>query len=72
MKPIKLGMRNFLAYREATLDFTGWHIACLYGDNGAGKSSVVDAITWALFGKARGKRDDELIHLGQDEAFARD
>jgi exonuclease SbcC len=28
---------------------------------------LLDAITWALWGKARAKRDDDLIHLGQAE-----
>jgi exonuclease SbcC len=49
------------------LDFSGIHIACLAGDNGAGKSALLDAITWALWGKARARRDDELIYQSQTE-----
>lgn len=56
-----------MGYRQATLDFQGIHLAVLTGENGAGKSSLLDAITWALWGKARARRDDELIHLGQSE-----
>ena len=68
MLPIRLEMRNFLAYRApAPLSFEGIELACLSGDNGAGKSSLLDAITWALWGRARAKRDEELIHHGQDE-----
>lgn len=68
MLPIRLEMRNFLAYRApAPVYFEGIHLACLSGENGAGKSSLLDAITWALWGKARAKRDDELIHQGQNE-----
>jgi len=68
MIPIRLELENFLCYRKPDpLDFSGIHIACLAGDNGAGKSSLLDAITWALWGRARARRDDELIHLGQDE-----
>jgi exonuclease SbcC len=68
MIPIKLELRNFLAYRDPEpLDLSGLHVACLAGANGAGKSSLLDAITWALWGKARAHRDDELIHLGQTE-----
>jgi exonuclease SbcC len=60
-----------MAYREASLDFEGVRLAVLTGENGAGKSSLLDAITWTLWGKAarfKTKRsDDELIHLGQSE-----
>jgi len=65
--PVKLSLTNFMCYRHAVVDFSGIHVACLSGDNGAGKSALLDAITWALWGKARARRDDELIHLGQDE-----
>jgi exonuclease SbcC len=68
--PIKLKLRNFMAYRESSLDFQGIHLAVLTGENGAGKSTLLDAITWALWGRARAKRDDELIHLGQSEMEA--
>ncbi|NIN69405.1 MAG: hypothetical protein GTO63_32915 [Anaerolineae bacterium] len=66
MIPLKLEMRNFMCYgKQATsLDFTGIHLACLAGDNGHGKSALMDAMTWALWGKARTQRDDDLIHLG--------
>jgi exonuclease SbcC len=68
MIPLKLQLRNFMCYREPEpLDFSGIHLACLAGDNGHGKSALLDAITWALWGKARAKHDDELIHLGQKE-----
>jgi exonuclease SbcC len=65
MIPLRLEIQNFLAYRTpAPLDFSGVHVAVLCGDNGAGKSSLLDAITWALWGKARAKTDAELIHQG--------
>jgi exonuclease SbcC len=57
-----------MCYRDLPpLDFDGIHLACLTGANGHGKSALLDAMTWALWGKARAKRDDELIHLGQSE-----
>ena len=68
MVPVRLLLRNFLSYRDRTeVDFSGIHVACLSGDNGHGKSALLDAITWALWGKARTDRDDELVHLGQTE-----
>lgn len=70
MVPILLELRNFLPYkRPDPLDFSGIHVACLVGRNGAGKSSLLEAMVWALWGRARdGKRsDDELIHFGEKE-----
>jgi len=67
MIPQKLSLSNFMCYRQATVDLSGIHVACLSGDNGAGKSALLDAMTWALWGKARARRDDEMIYLGQKE-----
>ena len=70
MIPVKLNIRNFLSYREnvPALDFTGLHVACLCGDNGHGKSALLDAITWCLWGQARGQVQDDLVSYGADEA----
>lgn len=63
MIPIHLKLSGFLSYREpAEVDFTTFHLACISGANGAGKSSLLDAMTWALFGQAR-KRDESVINL---------
>ncbi len=44
------------------IDFTSFDLACISGNNGAGKSAILDAITWALFGRAR-KHDESIINL---------
>jgi DNA repair protein SbcC/Rad50 len=69
MIPVRLKLRNFMCYREdvPTLDFSGIHLACLSGDNGNGKSAIIDAITWALWGEARSKSADDLINTTQNE-----
>jgi len=69
MIPIKLALRNFMPYRDNVppLYFDGIHTACISGDNGNGKSALIDAMTWALWGKTRAKSDDDLIHSGQTE-----
>ena len=70
MIPVRLEIQNFLAYcTPQPIRYEGIHLACLTGANGAGKSSMLDAITWALWGRARGKRDDDLIHLGEQHAM---
>ena len=71
MIPVSLSLKNFLSYGEDVppLDFTEFDIACLSGNNGHGKSAILDAITWALWGEARkasGDRSpsDGLLRLG--------
>ena len=66
MIPLQLTLKNFLSYREASLDFRGLHTACICGANGAGKSSLLEAITWVLWGKSRIASDDEIIHGGAE------
>ncbi|MCJ7624499.1 MAG: SMC family ATPase [Anaerolineaceae bacterium] len=62
MIPINLSVSGFLSYREPVeLSFSDFDLACISGANGSGKSALLDAITWALFGQAR-RRDDELIN----------
>ena len=77
MIPRKLVLRNFMCYRDElpALDFDGIQIACLSGENGAGKSALLDAMTWALWGQARLKSDDDLksypvIIVGDPKGFA--
>jgi len=66
MIPIHLRISGFLSYRDTVeLDFEAIDLACISGHNGAGKSSLLDAITWSLFGEARGKSSD-VINLNAD------
>ena len=66
MIPQHLRIAGFLSYRDPVeLDFNHFDLACISGQNGAGKSSLLDAITWSLFGEARGKSSD-VINLSLD------
>lgn len=69
MIPRQLTLKNFLSYQDATVDFTGLHVACICGANGAGKSSLLEAIAWALWGSSRVAIEDDVIHLGTSEAL---
>jgi DNA repair protein SbcC/Rad50 len=71
MVPVELRLSNFLSYGAAapSLDFEQFHVACLSGRNGQGKSALLDAMTWALWGEARKsagshKPDEELVRVG--------
>ncbi|MEI7645019.1 MAG: SMC family ATPase [Chloroflexales bacterium] len=72
MIPTTLSIRNFMCYRAEAdgqpleLNLDGLHVVCLSGENGAGKSAMLDAITWALWGQAR-TPDDDLIAQGESE-----
>ncbi|WP_417174548.1 AAA family ATPase, partial [Alistipes putredinis] len=43
-------LRNFKGLRDVSFDFDG-HNATIIGDNGTGKTTIFDALTWVLFGK---------------------
>ncbi len=59
-----------MCYRDnvAPLSFAGIHTASISGGNGHGKSALIDAMTWALWGQSRARRDDDLVHAGTTEA----
>jgi exonuclease SbcC len=74
MIPHKLQLKNFLSYGSTlqTIDFGTYHLICLSGKNGHGKSALLDAMTWAVWGQARKtntsvKADQGLLRLGQTQ-----
>lgn len=66
MKPLHLSIEGFMAFRDRVeLDFTDKALFVLMGPTGSGKSSVLDAIAFALFGETprMGPRDlKKLLH----------
>jgi exonuclease SbcC len=65
MIPVTLQLSNFLSYGSNVplLDFTRFNIANLSGGNGQGKSALLDALTWALWGEGR-KAQQEKRPIG--------
>src|ERR1700678_3186585 len=51
MRPITLDMHGFASFRdEARVDISDADFFALVGPTGAGKSTVIDAMTFALYG----------------------
>ncbi|MEM4271211.1 MAG: SMC family ATPase [Candidatus Pacearchaeota archaeon] len=66
----KIYLKNIRSYKEATIEFpTGSTL--LMGDIGSGKTSVLLAIEFALFGLQPGQKGNSLIRSNEEEAFVK-
>ena len=68
MKPLKITMSAFGSYAgEVTVDFekAGHGIFLITGDTGAGKTTIFDAIAFALFGESSGRKRDGSMMRSQ-------
>jgi exonuclease SbcC len=61
---------DFLSHSDTKLEFKDG-VTIFVGDNGAGKSSVIDAITYALFGKHTRSDVKSLIRRGTNQGYAK-
>lgn len=69
MRPLRLRVEGLTSFREpAEVDFTGLSLFAITGATGAGKSSLIDAMLLALFGRAPrvGREHNQLISHGMD------
>ncbi len=57
---------NFLSHSNSKVSFEKG-VTVIYGHNGAGKSSIIDAIKFALFGEKRGASISDLIRRGEQD-----
>ncbi len=67
MRPLRLRLRGLRSYREDTaLDLAGLGLFALVGDTGAGKSSLLEAICFALYGSSTWDRRSprDLVSTG--------
>jgi DNA repair protein SbcC/Rad50 len=52
MKPNKLTLEGFTSFRQPTeIDFSGLDLFAITGATGSGKTSIIDALTYALYGR---------------------
>lgn len=73
MRPLELRLRGFRSYsgvEEHGFDFQGRHLIAIVGPTGAGKSTILDAISFALYGRTPriGKAVSTLINQRAKEA----
>ncbi len=63
MRPRRLELEGFSAFRErAEVDFSDAELFALVGPTGAGKSSVIDAMVFALYGSVPRYESENLVH----------
>lgn len=61
----KINLTNFRQYRSAEIVFSDG-ITAIVGRNGSGKTTILEAIAWALYGECRNVKDS-LQHLWADD-----
>jgi DNA repair protein SbcC/Rad50 len=68
MRPVRLELKGFTSFRDdQAIDFDGLDLFAIAGPTGSGKSSILDAITYALYGSVDrvGKQVAQLVSQGQ-------
>lgn len=67
MKPISLEMKAFGSYQQEKIDFSRANggLFLITGDTGAGKTTIFDAMTYALYDKTSGGMRDGRMMLSQ-------
>src|SRR6185295_8906783 len=77
MEPLRLYVKDFYAIADGEIDFTKFSSALILGyyennplmSNGAGKSSVFEAISWVIFNETRQTKVDDVIRWTANEAL---
>ena len=53
-------LKNYRKFKEVTIDFPDG-VTGVIGLNGVGKSTIIEAIAWALFGTVAARTSSDLI-----------
>ncbi len=76
MLPIRLIIENYQIHKKSEIDFTKFDSALIIGtkknndakSNGVGKSTILDAIEYAMFGTHQKRILDNIIRKGETKA----
>lgn len=72
MRPLQLELTAFRSYDRATIDLRPHELVVITGDTGAGKTSLLDAVCFALFGRTpESSRPRDLLTLGHGHGEVR-
>lgn len=62
----KLTLKNFKSHKNTVIDFEPG-ISIIVGENGAGKSTILEAISFALFKQHSSKKIDDLVRITKNK-----
>jgi exonuclease SbcC len=65
---VELG--NFLSHKKSEINFDNG-VTVFIGENGSGKSSVIDGIMFSLFGRTTRGSEEELLRDGENQAYTK-
>lgn len=68
MRLIRVVLRDFLRWGSLDLELGGLGGVVVTGDNGLGKTSIVEAVLWALYGESRFRDADKVVKIGRTDA----
>ncbi|HWH14582.1 MAG TPA: AAA family ATPase [Miltoncostaeaceae bacterium] len=72
MRPLRLELVHFRSYDRETVDWTPYDLVVIGGDTGAGKTSLLDAIAFALYGRTpETTRSGDLLTLRTEHGEVR-
>jgi len=63
-------LSNFRSYLSESIELTALKVALINGRNGFGKSTLIDAITFPLFGRGSADKMDDYVTLGKTDMSA--
>lgn len=71
MRPTLLQMKNFMSHERTILDLSDTSLGIIVGGNGAGKSTILQAITYALWGQVRTGSHNDIVRRGRQSCIVR-